>query len=181
MPLLYRKEPLRGYWFFNAAGGVCSEAGALGVVEGADGLDEANGADGYQIVLIPHGAVIFFNDVRHQAKVVLNEGVASLHIVAQMVCFQAFPLLGGCQRPGEGTGIDHMERHVKNMRQGIQKFKKHNGLPPITSYPMRKDKKACLSRAKEDRIKKADETGKNTEFSYGKASRRPLRAYREAV
>ena len=64
-------------FILDAAGGVGGKFGALGVIKGGGCFDQAHGADGDQILLVrAAGSVIFFDDMGHQAQVVLDQPVA---------------------------------------------------------------------------------------------------------
>ena len=79
---------------FDTAGGIGGQAHVLVRLEGTDPLDQSDGADGDQIVLIPVGRIVLFHDVRHQAQVVLDEDVKSKEdteklgiMTGDIVCF----------------------------------------------------------------------------------------------
>lgn len=82
---------------FNAAGGVGGQAGALLRVEAGDALDEADGADGDQVLLIGALGIVFLDDVGHQAQVPLDEYIPGL-LISLGVAAEIFPLLCGGQR-----------------------------------------------------------------------------------
>ena len=90
---------------FNAAGGVGGQAGALLRVEAGDALDEADGADGDQVLLIGALGIVFLDDVGHQAQVPLDEYIPGL-LISLGVAAEIFPLLCGGQwlwkRPAAG-------------------------------------------------------------------------------
>ena len=102
---------------FNAPAGVGGKTGALVVVEGGDGLDKADGADGDQVVLIAEGGVVFLDDVGHQAQVVLDEDAAGL-LVSLPDPKEALGFLLGGEGLGEGTASGYMEGQVKEIAQG---------------------------------------------------------------
>ena len=88
---------------FNTPGGVGGEFDVLFQAVGADGLDEADGADGDQILLIGFGGVVFFHDMGNQAEVAFDEGVSGVQ-VAGGGALQAIPFLFGAQGTGEAAG-----------------------------------------------------------------------------
>lgn len=108
---------------FDTAGGIGGQAHVLVRLEGADPLDQSDGADGDQIVLIPVGRIVLFHDVRHQAQVVLDEDVPGLQITLRHP-LQVHPLLLRFQRTGEGAaspageaqGEEQAVEHQQNPR-----------------------------------------------------------------
>lgn len=85
---------------FHTAGGVGGQADALSGVKGGDGLDEADGPDGDQILLVGGLGIVFFHDVGHQTKIAFYEDVTCLQ-VPSCGFFQIFLLLFGGQGFGE--------------------------------------------------------------------------------
>lgn len=67
--------PRRVHCIFNTPCRICCKARALFRVESRDALDESNGADGDQVLLIGHLGVVFFHDVGNQAEIPLDEYV----------------------------------------------------------------------------------------------------------
>ena len=65
---------------FNAAAGVGGQAHIFVPLEGGHPLDEPNGANGDEIVLISRLGVVFFHDMSHQAQIVLNEFVPGVAV-----------------------------------------------------------------------------------------------------
>ena len=65
---------------FNAAAGIGAETDVFVGIEGVDRLDQPDGADGHQIVLLILPAVVFFNDVRDEPQVVLDQEPARVRV-----------------------------------------------------------------------------------------------------
>ncbi len=87
---------------FDAPAGVGGQLDAPVAFEGAHRLDEPDGADGDQVVLIGRLGVVFLHDMGHQAEVVLHQDVPGLQ-VALLGQLQVFALLLRLQRPGKGA------------------------------------------------------------------------------
>ena len=81
---------------FDAPGGVGGQAGALVGVEAGDPLDEADGADGDEILLIGTLGIVLFHDMGHQAQVPLDQDVPGLRIPLGVPA-EVLPLLRGGQ------------------------------------------------------------------------------------
>ena len=96
-------EPPGEDCIFNTAGGVGGQAHVPVRLEGGDALDEPDGADGDEIVLVARLGVVFFDDVGHQAEVVFDEGVPRLQIPGG-VAVQVFSLFLRRQGLGKGAG-----------------------------------------------------------------------------
>ena len=103
------------YCIFNTPCRICCKARALFRVESRDALDESNGADGDQILLIVRLCIVFLNDVGHQPEIVLHQPVPSLQIPLRPP-LQTRPLLLRQQRPGERTGIP---RQTQGQKQAV--------------------------------------------------------------
>jgi len=84
---------------FDAAAGIGGKPYIFVRLEGGDPLDEADGADGNEVVLISALGVVFLDDVCHQPQVVLNELFPGI-LVAFRHSIQTILLL----LPGQGTG-----------------------------------------------------------------------------
>ena len=63
-----RAAPLREDSIFNAPGGIGGQPGPLGGVEAGDALDEADGSDGNQVLLIGALGVVFFGRVKQREE-----------------------------------------------------------------------------------------------------------------
>ena len=89
---------------FDAPGHIGGQAHLPVGAEGAHPLDEADGADGDQVVLVAVGGVVLLHNVGHQAQVVLDELVAGLQVPlgGQL---QAAALLLRLQGAGKGAGL----------------------------------------------------------------------------
>ena len=72
------------------------------MVKGGDGFDEADGADGDEVLLVGGLGVVLLHHVGHQAQVVLNERVPGGQVPGGGP-LQAVPLLLRPQGPGEGA------------------------------------------------------------------------------
>ena len=84
----------------DAAGGVGGQLDVLVGPKGVDGLDEADGADGDQVLLVGGLRVILLDDVGHQAQIVLHQYIPGLQISGG-TALQALPLPGSRQGLGE--------------------------------------------------------------------------------
>ena len=85
---------------FNASRGVGGEFDLLVGAEGVHGLDEADRADGDQVLLVGGLGVVFLDDMGHQAEIVLHQRVAGLQIAGGGP-FQTLPLPGRGERLGK--------------------------------------------------------------------------------
>jgi hypothetical protein len=65
---------------------------ALGRIKAGDGLDQSDGADGDQVLLLPALGIVFFDDVRNQSEVAFNKRVPGFQ-VAFRITLQILPLL----------------------------------------------------------------------------------------
>lgn len=74
----------------HTTGGVCSKPCTLAGIKGGDSLDESDCANGNQILLIRSLGVVFFHNVRDQAKISLNQNISGIQITLrrqlQIVC-----------------------------------------------------------------------------------------------
>ena len=91
-------------FIFDAARSVGGKFDSPARAEGVDRLDQADGADGDQVLLIAGLGIILFDDVRHQAEIVLHQAVAGGQIALGPL-LQALPLLLPGQGTGKGAGI----------------------------------------------------------------------------
>ena len=124
--------PRRVHCIFNTPCRICCKARALFRVESRDALDESNGADGDQVLLIGGLRVVFFHDVRYEAEIPLDEHIARLQI-ALCGALEILPLLPRRQRLRKGTAV--------RQAQGIQHaaddepYGQHKKPPPATVFP----------------------------------------------
>ena len=81
---------------FNTPGGVGGQSGALLWVKAGDPLDEADGADGDEILLIGALGIVLFHDVGHQTQVPLDQHIPGLRIPLGVPA-EVLPLLRGGQ------------------------------------------------------------------------------------
>ncbi len=115
----------------NAPSRIGGKPGSFAAVKGRDCLDEADGADGDEIVLICGRGVVFFQNVGHQPKVSLHQNVSGLQI-ALGAEGQIVLLLLGSEGLGEGACGSGEPQGIEQ-RVGGQKQSYHN----VTSvYPM---------------------------------------------
>ncbi len=61
------------HFIFNASSSVAGKPDPLVAVERIDSFNQADSADGNEVVLVPRGGVIFLDHVRDQAQIVLNQ------------------------------------------------------------------------------------------------------------
>ena len=118
---------------FNASAGIGGQAHVFVRLEGGHPLDEADGTDGEQVVLISALGVVFFDDVRHQAQVMLNELAAGIRIPPGHSLQQELlllPLEGGRKRPrgprqtqGEKQSVEREQQpcrpHSDHLRRSV--------------------------------------------------------------
>lgn len=127
--------PRRVHCIFNTPCRICCKARTLFRVESRDALDESNGADGDQVLLIGGLRVVFLHNVRHEAKIALDEHIARLQI-ALCGALEILPLLPRRQRLRKGTAV--------RQAQGIQHaaddepYGQHKKPPPATVFPSSK-------------------------------------------
>lgn len=88
---------------FNAPAAIGGQLHLLGGVEGGHPLDEPDGTDGNEVVLVGGLGVVLLHDMGHQAEVMLHQGVAGLHVPLGKP-LQALPFLLRLQWPGKGPG-----------------------------------------------------------------------------
>ena len=102
---------------FDTSCGIGREAGAFFSVEGGDRFDQADGADGDQIVLILGVGVVFFDDVCDQPEIALDEYIPR-GAVPGLEQGEIMPLLRRGERPGERPGVCDMQNQVEQIRRG---------------------------------------------------------------
>ena len=126
----------------NAPAGIGGQPDVLLRLEGGDALDEPDGADGDQVILVPALGVVLLDDMRHQAQVVLDEDVPGLQ-VAGGAALQTAPLLLRLQGTGKGSGgvgqaqgeklpgTDpfHRGQHIPVFPAGGRRSSRNHGLP----------------------------------------------------
>ena len=111
-------SPLGEDSVFNAPAGIGGKARPAGAVKGADGLDEADGADADEVVLVAGEGVVFFCDVGDQAQVVPDDGFPRGG-VARAQRLKGGGLLPGGQRPWEAARFE-MQRQIEKL--GVKKL-----------------------------------------------------------
>ena len=113
---------------FNAPAGIGGKSGPAGAVEGVDRLDQPDGADADEVVLVAGQGVVFFGDVGHQPQVVADDllprgGVAG----AQRL--EGVGLLPRGQRPREAARLQMQRKIEKLRRKELQQRQKHTQSP----------------------------------------------------
>ena len=124
--------PLSEDSIFNAPGGVGGKPCALGTVEGRDGLDEANGADGDQILLIARQGVVFFDDVCDQPEIVPDELFACSGIPSPQGSKGGLLFPGG-ERFGETSAFQMERQKQKFCGEKLQQGQQHTISLPVYS------------------------------------------------
>ena len=98
-------------------------------------LDEPDGADGDQVLLVVLPGVIFFYDVGHQPQVVLDEDLAGGGAAPGQL-LQVLPLLGGGQRLGKLPPPVTWRKKAHSPENRSKSCAKRNMLPlPFLSLP----------------------------------------------
>ena len=88
-------------FIFNTPRRIGSQTDALCIIKGTHRLNQPDGADGNQVVLVAHRGVVFFYDVCHQPEIVLNKLISRLHVAILPVCLQAGAFLLGAEWTGK--------------------------------------------------------------------------------
>lgn len=96
---------------FDTPARVSREFRSLLAIEGGDRLDQPDRADRNQVVLVLEVGVVLFDDVRHQAQVVLDELVFRLGVPLPRAQ-QVFPLLLGAEGAGEGAAAGDVQGKI---------------------------------------------------------------------
>ena len=99
----------------HAPGRIGGQPDAFARIKGGHGLNEPDGADGYEVLLVRGLGVVFFHNMGHQTQVAFNEDIARLQIPSCSL-FQVFLLLFCGQGLGkaagaEAEGIEHTAQH----------------------------------------------------------------------
>jgi len=110
-------------FIFNAPGGVGSQLDILIRAVGTYRLDEPDGTDGDEIVLLVRLGVVFFGDVRDKAQIVLNEHVARLN-VARKHALDVFLFLL-CRERARERAARQVEREQHGVRKQIKCNRQH--------------------------------------------------------
>ena len=119
----------------DALAGVAGEPHRAGGVVGVHRLDEADGADGDEIVLLIRRCVVLFCHVRHQTQVVADEFVPR-GPVAQRHRRKGGLLLGGGERPGKAAAFQ-MQRQIQHVpRRRLQKNAEDAKHIPTSRYSL---------------------------------------------
>ena len=105
----------------TAAGEIERVEPGYDAAEHGDGQkDEADGADGDQILLVGSLGVVLLDDMGHQAEVVLHQAVAGRQ-VSPAPPLQTFPLLlpgqGAGKRPGISGQVQRQKQAVGQQQQ----------------------------------------------------------------
>ena len=107
-------------FIFNTPGRIGCQADFFVRPEGVHGLDQADGADGDQILLVGSLGVVLLDDMGHQAEVVLHQAVAGRQ-VSPAPPLQTFPLLlpgqGAGKRPGISGQVQRQKQAVGQQQQ----------------------------------------------------------------
>ena len=88
---------------FHTAGGIGGKPCPLGVVKGGDALNKANGADGYEILLIRCLGIVFFHNVCHQTQIPFDQYISGFQVALgsqSKVFFFLLPGKGSWEAPG---------------------------------------------------------------------------------
>ena len=93
----------------DTAGRVGREAGSLVDVEGLDPLDQADGADGKQVLLIGCLRVVLLHNMGHQTQIAFDQRIACVQ-VSFCGAFQIVTLLLGGKRLRKGTRLVQPQR-----------------------------------------------------------------------
>ena len=121
---------------FHAPGGIGGKPCPFGGIEGGDAFDQADGADGDQILLVRGLGIVFFHNVGDQAQVALDENIAGIQIPL-LGQFQVVLLLLGGEGLGEAAG---------GKLQGIQQGAEYQPYgSDHASSPQGQDIQPCLS------------------------------------
>ena len=117
---------------FDALGGIGGQPGALFRLEAGDALDEADGADGDQILLVGVLGVVLFHDVGHQPQVPLDQDVPG-RLVPGGVAPEILPFLRRGQRLGKGAAPGQPQGKEQGVGQE-KKSRRYHKIPPGHFY-----------------------------------------------
>ena len=108
---------------FDAPGGIGGQPGPLLRIKTGDALDQADGADGDQVLLVSALGVVLLHDVGYQPEIPLNEHVPG-GLVPLGPPAEIFLLLAGGQglwkRPAAGQAQGEQQRVGKEQQSGRQ-------------------------------------------------------------
>lgn len=121
------------YRIFHTPGGISGKTGALGYIKGSDPLDQTDGADGDQILLIRCLGVILFHDVGHQAQIPGDQYVSRLQVALggqlQIMLFlclrQGFGKASGGQLQGVQQRTQHQPCCCQHLHHLLGKLIRH--------------------------------------------------------
>jgi len=132
----------------HAPGGVSSQPGTFGRIKGRHALDEPNGADGYQILLIRSLSIILLHNVGHKAEVPFNENISCFQVTLPGTG-QVVPLLFLRQRLWKRTGIQlqRIQQCAQHQPCGCQHSHHLCALysPLSVQFPLKKRRCSCIS------------------------------------
>ena len=101
---------------FNASAGIGCQPDFFIGLERRDAFDESDGANGDQIVLVAGLNVVLFQNVGHQAEIMLHQLVPGFQ-VALGQAVQVFSFLLGLERAREGPRTSQAEGKAEGVKQ----------------------------------------------------------------
>ncbi len=107
------------YCFVNTACGIGRKAGPFGWIKAGNTFDQANGADGKKVLMIPDTSGIFFGDMGDQTQIMFNELISGLHVPC-LTPQQAFPFLLRGKRLGKGIAAGQVGEKQRNGLQTLE-------------------------------------------------------------
>ena len=110
-------------FILHAFGSVGREPRTLFRAVARNALDETDGADGDEIVLLVRLGVVFFGNVRNKAQIVLNEHIARLN-VARKHALDVFLFLL-CRERTRERAARQVEREQHGVRKQIKCNRQH--------------------------------------------------------
>ena len=112
--------PLSEDSIFNTSCRIGRQTRSFCRVKAGNALDESDGPDGDQIVLIDALGIVFLYDVRDQTQIVFDQCVPGFRVALSQT-IQTFPLLRGGQWPRKRAAPFQTQRKKKRM-QNLKKF-----------------------------------------------------------
>ena len=106
-------------FIFYTSGSVGCKAGAFTGIKRGDALDQPDGSDGNEVLLVGSLGVVLFHNVRDEAEISLDQDIARLQI-AVCAFFEVIAFFFQCQRLGkraagrESERIEHAAEHQPN-------------------------------------------------------------------